>query len=244
MNATNCTGMTVLPPMFHPMTDNVPTWQAMLHPTWQQRHQQQQPQLPAVEAGQQQQEPQPQQQPADSEAAQEQASHAAEGANEGSPSPGPSRPSKRPRIDSPAEHQSTPSSRAATLRTSGLGLALLCESEDEAAAAEHLLRHAYCLPLPACPVMLVRVLLLATKYQVELGELVDSLWNTQYDVEALKLLEEAAQLEVPKDIKRLLQVRIRSLAALTAIILLNGHSYPHGRCLEANVSCRSAPAVQ
>jgi hypothetical protein len=181
LTAWNCAANTA-----PPTTDNLPTLQAMLDPTWQHR-QQQQPQPPlqrAGEAGQQQ-----RQQPAESEPAQEAAPNDAEGSQRC--------PSKRTRINSP-EHSPTASALLATKPTPRLGLELLCDSQEDAEAAEHLLRHAYCLPLPACPVMLVRVLLLANKYQVELGELVDSLWNAQYDMEALKLLEEAAQLEVPR----------------------------------------------
>jgi hypothetical protein len=183
----------------HLIIEHKPTTvQVMLQPIWQQRQQQHQLQLqpPTEEEGQQQ--------PRRSTDLQ-----AADGSKRGGPAPERPRPLKRPRVDSP-EHQASSTALIATRHTPRLGLELTCDSAEDAAAAEQLLQHAYCLPLPACPVLLVRVLLLANKYQVELGELVDSLWKAKYDMEALKLMEEAAQLEVPKDIKRLLQVCVLS----------------------------------
>jgi hypothetical protein len=71
---------------------------------------------------------------------------------------------------------------------------------------EHLLKHAYGLPLPDEPEAVVRVLLLANKYQLQLGPVLEHARGLAFSKEAVQLLADAAHLEVPVAMKMLLQV--------------------------------------
>jgi hypothetical protein len=85
---------------------------------------------------------------------------------------------------------------------------LLCDSPEEAAAAEHLLHYVYGLLLPEDAEVAVRVLLLANKHQLEVQEIMEQLEAIPFTKDAVQLLPALAHLELPIEVRVLLQVRL------------------------------------